>query len=545
MRSPALAIAWEFGRPHRLAFIALTAYLLVVGTLKLLIVGQGHLTLDPPNGLAAAALVPFAVTFFYFLAVFSYGLAGDLSARQSIYPARMLALPVTTAALTGWPMLYGATAMACLWLSTALLARWPWGLEVPWIWPALLAAAFLAWTQVLTWMPYGLPGLRVVVTVLSLAALDAAVILAIHYEASERVLVALLAPQLPLAYLAAHYAVARARRGDVPDWRGRLVWRRHAVGAVTRPSAHFRSAARAQSWFEWRRHGRSLPALVGMLLPFELALLFIPGNDTAAVVFTILLAVLLTPPVMAGFVAATVRKPNPDGRDAYGVTPFIATRPVTSAALVAAMLRVAAWSTLAAWALALGAIALALTLSGTWPPVIEEARRVMAPLGTARANALGLLGFSGLLISTWAMLVQSLYIGLSGREWIIKANGLLTLLIVLVIPPAAEWISENGAAQVALWNTWPWVLAVLAGVKMAAASWVAVRLSSNRLVSDTALVIGAACWVAVVLALYGVLVWFADTPFIPRAILALVAILAIPLARVSAAPLALAWNRHR
>ena len=33
-------------------------------------------------------------------------------------------------------------------------------------------------------------------------------------------MVAILAPQLPLAYLAACFAVARARRGDVPDWRG-------------------------------------------------------------------------------------------------------------------------------------------------------------------------------------------------------------------------------------------------------------------------------------------------------------------------------------
>jgi len=43
----------------------------------------------------------------------------------------------------------------------------------------------------------------------------------------------------------------------------------------------------------------------------------------------------------------------------------------------------------------------------------------------------------------------------------------------------------------------------------------------------------------------GALVGCVDTPIFPRYLLALVAILAIPLARVSAAPLALAWNRHR
>ena len=63
--------------------------------------------------------------------------------------------------------------------------------------------------------------------------------------------------------------------------------------------------------------------------------------------------------------------------------------------------------------------------------------------------------------------------------------------------------------------------------------------------SDRTLVAGAALWSGVVLALYGVFVWLLSTPLFPRYVLALVAILAIPLARLSAAPLALAWNRHR
>jgi hypothetical protein len=80
---------------------------------------------------------------------------------------------------------------------------------------------------------------------------------------------------------------------------------------------------------------------------------------------------------------------------------------------------------------------------------------------------------------------------------------------------------------------------------MSAAAWIATRLDRSRLLGDRALVLGAACWCVAVLALYGVLVWFFSTPFIARSALALIAILAVPLARISAAPLALAWNRHR
>src|SRR5256886_4295692 len=132
----------------------------------------------------------------------------------------MFALPLRTAALVGWPMLYGTAAVAILWLVTALSARWPWGIELPLIWPALLAAVFLAWTQALMWMPYGLPGLRAIVTVPWLATLDAVALLAIHYQVPEPMMVAFLVPQLPLAYVTACSAVGRARRGEVPDWRG-------------------------------------------------------------------------------------------------------------------------------------------------------------------------------------------------------------------------------------------------------------------------------------------------------------------------------------
>ncbi len=546
MRSPALAIAWEFRQRYRWGLIAVASYLLVVATIKLLILEPGQpVNLDDAQSFAIVVVVPLAATFTYFLAVFSFGLAGDLAARQSMYPARMFTLPVTTAALAGWPMLYGTAVMAILWLATRLFAVWPSGIDVPVIWPALLAAALLAWTQALTWMPYGLPGLRVIVAVLWLATVDTVVLLAIHYKVPEPLMVAGLAPLVPLAYLAACFAVARARRGDVPDWRGMFARLGQIAEALPRRRDHLHSPERAQMWFEWRRHGRSLPALVGILLPFELALLFAANNYTPALVFLILLGVLFTPPFMAAFAAATVRKPNPSVSDSYGVTPFIATRPLTSAALIAAKLKMTIWSTLAVWLLVLVAIPLALTLSGTWPVVIEQVSRGIEAVGTPRAIVIVLLGFSGLLASTWKQLVQSLYIGLTGREWVTKSSVFLALSFLAIIGPLAQWIHDNGDVQAALWDALPWILVVLVGLKVSAAAWIATRLYRSRLLSDRTLVTGAACWVVVVLALYGLLVWLFSTPLTPRYLLALVAILEIPLARLSAAPLALAWNRHR
>ena len=544
MRSPAAAIAREFRQRHRWGLIALAVYLLVLATIKLLILGTGQSFDFDDESFALVVVVPVTATFIYLLAVFSFGLAGDLAARQSMYPARMFTLPVTTAALAGWPMLYGTVVMAILWLATRFLAVWPSGFDIPMIWPALLAASLLAWTQALTWMPYPMPGLRVIVTVLWLAMIDAVILLALRYKAHETVMLAILAPHVPFAYLTARFAVARARRGDVPDWRGVFARLGRIADFLPRRRERFPSPGRAQAWFEWRRHGRSLPALVAILLPFELALLFVFSN-TPVIVFEILAGVLVTPPIMAAFVAATVSKSNPHASDSHGLTPFIATRPLTSASLIAAKLKATIWSTLAAWLLVLVAIPLALRLTGTFPLVIGWTHDLIEAVGTPRAIAIVLLGLSALVASTWKQLVRSLYIGMSGRAWVVKASVFVALSVLAIIVPLAHWVLGNRFLMGVLWNAMPWIAAVLVCIKLSVAAWIAMRLRDSGLLSDRTLVIGAACWDVAVFALYGLLVWIAPALLFRSYVLALVAILAVPLARLSAAPLALAWNRHR
>jgi MFS family permease len=86
---------------------------------------------------------------------------------------------------------------------------------------------------------------------------------------------------------------------------------------------------------------------------------------------------------------------------------------------------------------------------------------------------------------------------------------------------------------------------VPAFAKMCGAIWVAVRLYRSRLLPDRTLVIGAVAWCATVIGLAGVLAWWIASQFFPRYLFVLVAILAVPLVRLAAAPLALDWNRHR
>jgi hypothetical protein len=543
VNSPAYAIAWELGRRHRWGFVAIAGYLVVLTSHKVVtVVSGGPILTGSEAHFAILLMVPLSATTMYLLALFSFGFSGDLAARPSIYPTRMFTLPVTSAALAGWPMLYGAVTVAILWAVTRLIAPWPPDVPIPMVWPGLLAVVVLAWTQALTWMPYGLPGFRVIAALLCLSSVNVVVVLALEFEAGEPVMLAILAPQVLLAYLAARFAVARARRGVVPDWRGPFL----QLGRLADPRGgrdRFDSPEQAHAWLEWRQHGRALPVLVGLLLPFELVLLFTAG-DASVLVFVILLGVLLTPPFMAGFAAATVRKANP-GADGYGVTPFLATRPMTSAALITAKLKMAARSTLAAWLLVVVAVPVGLEVTGTGSIAIEWVRNVVERVGVLRAVVLALLISAALLLSTWKQLVQSLYVGLSGREWAVKASVFLSLAALAAVGPLLIWIIEDLSVLVRLLDALPWILVVLAGLKLCAAAWVAVRLYDSRLVSDRTLVVGAGCWLVVVLALHGLLVWLVDTPFVRSYLLLFVAILVTPLARVSAAPLTLAWNRHR
>src|SRR5438034_11334619 len=146
MRSPAAAVGWEFRQQHRWGLIVLIGYLLVVAAIKLVVITRAlPITLDSPESFAFVVMMPLVATFTYFLAVFTFGLDGDLAARQSMYPARLFTLPVPTAALAGWPMLYGAAAAATLCTVTRLIAPWPPSVHVPAVWPGILAVAHLGW----------------------------------------------------------------------------------------------------------------------------------------------------------------------------------------------------------------------------------------------------------------------------------------------------------------------------------------------------------------------------------------------------------------
>ncbi len=543
MRTPAAAIAWELLRRHRRGLMAMLATILILGGIKIAVVTT-QVPLDELDDTTFALLVPvpLAASFLYLLAIFTFGVSGDLAARESMYPPRMLTLPVSSAALAGWPMLYGCVSMALLWLAMRTVGVLPHGLEVPTYWPALFAASLLAWTQALTWMPYPLRGMRIVISIVLLISIDVVVLTALESRARESTMLLLLAPFVPLAYVTASAAVRRARHGDIPDW-GTTRWR---APALTRSAARldFPSAARAQLWFEWRQYGRSLPLLVAIVLPAGLSLLFL-FREAAVIVVEIVVASLLLPPFLAVFVAAAAGKSSANASESYGITPFIATRPIEDRALVVAKWQAALLSTLVAWLIVAVAIPVALLWADATEPILEIARNVDEALGRPRAILLGFLILVSLVGSTWKQLVQGLYIAMSGRDWAVKGIVFATLMLVTAGFFILGWILDTRARMAAAWSAIPWVMAGLVALKLVLAMWVMRRGAARELFTGKRLVFAAIAWDLCVLAVYGMLVLILPEILMRRYVLLLVAMLVVPFVRLAAAPLAVAGNRHR
>ena len=537
MRGAASAFAWQFRRQHRWGLTGVAAAIAGLAAIKFYkLAVHGVVEFDTDVGFAFTLLIPLVAAFFFFLAAFTFGLQGDVAARESMYPRRLLTLPVMSEELVRWPMLYGCLAVALLWALVRVVGPWPDVVNAPVVWPGLLAPSLLAWMQALTWMPYPLRGMRIAVAVIWMTVLDGVMLAALEMRAPEGVMLLLLAPQIPLAYLVARYAVRRARSGDVPHWGAG-----ESSRGLTSARPPFASAERAQLWFEWNQFGRSLPLMVAIVVPLELCLLMF--SETPMIVWEALVLTLVTPPFMAIFVAATVSKSS--ASDTYGLTPFMATRPVGNAELIAAKMRAALLSTLAAWAIVLIAIPVAMWLTGTTYVARDAASRLSGAIGTPRAIVAVLIVLALLISSTWKQLVQGLYIGMSGREWAVKGSMFAALALLVILFPIADAMVRNRVAISILLDSLPAIFMTLIVIKLCASVWITRRIAARGILSARAILKAAAGWDVIVFAFFGLLAWILPSIIFPRYVLLLVAILAIPFVRLAAAPLAVSVSRHR
>jgi hypothetical protein len=548
MLPPSMAFAWILWRQHRWGLLVVMSSLFLAGGLSALV--SAHSSRSVAENLFGSGMWPLMSLLLYPLCVFTYAFdAGDLLARESCFPARLLRLPVPTRTLVAWPMACGAAAVFLLWLGTALFIFQPWlrllQAEMPLWWPSMMAVAILAWTQALLWAPFGLPGFRVFLVFVLILSMIGSSIAGVKFGVSEGSLAALYAGLAAIAWTMSYAGVRHARRGDVPNWDG-ILWPLRQI-ARWRPQRRqsFASDARAQVWFEWRLTGKTLPIMTGLMLPLSLLLLFLDKIEVGMTAQS-LLCTLAVPVLLAGTAGWLGSRHNRWVKERSGMMPFIATLPMTSADMVGAILKAAARTTLAAFALVAVAWPLAAMLTGNLPEVADWWRLGLREHSLSQIVAGTVAIAILLLVWTWKRKLDCLYVGLIGSKWIEAsvALGSIPGAYFLCIFVATIYVQPAAHYETTL-TLWPWFVGALLLCRLGTTAWALRQVLCHGLMRPRT----AACWVAgwVLLAslLFGLLAWAIPAELVPVYLLACGVAFVMPMARLAASPLALAWNRHR
>jgi len=546
MHSPALAISKEFWKRHRWALSA-------VGTLVL---GFAIVCAMWPPSRTDAMLysIWFAMGLCYVIGVFSYGFESPLESAESGFPARFYILPVRTSLLVGSPMVQGMIVSVGLWVCWEHFVLRPGGVTTPSWWPVMLAA-IVATAQAILWFPFGLPWLRLLVGCVILFGLFRAPVI---YDAlipslgaspewlanpnhQNSALMVLAAIMIPLAFLVARVGVSWARRGDSPN----LQWLRHRVRRPSdswRTSPPFTSAMQAQMWYEWRLRGRGYMLSVIAILVLVICIgLFLTNRDSR---YDFGLIFLMIPPLIAGLGGAQMGSPGESIRST-AMTTFAATRPLDEVALVSAKLRAITWTAAITWAIVLAITTIWTAATGGFERLELLWEGAVRKNGSAHATGFCVLLAVGLVLGTWRALVANLWVGLSGRIWLVPVLGVLISSVTFQF--LFEWMRSNGDEilrdQLLVWLQR--IVGAAVVLKFFLTAWALHVLHRRGQLGTGATLTFVGIWILVAVALFSVFWWLVPSTLVSLQNLALGIVLLLPLGRLSVAPLALAWNRHR
>jgi hypothetical protein len=253
---------------------------------------------------------------------------------------------------------------------------------------------------------------------------------------------------------------------------------------------------------------------------------------------------LFVPALIASLWGSQMGSPGESLRSSALAT-FAATRPLSDADLVRAKVRAATRAAATAWAVVvgLGLVWLALHDNGYermesfWDGAVEK-------YGRDRALGHAVLWLVALTFLTRRGLTANLWVGLSGRTWLVPTHTVLVTLFGLQWLLQWPLIESDAALRERFWAVLPWVAGVAVVLKFSVGAWALRAGVRRRLLEPGDALRSVALWAAAAGTLFALLVRFGSHLGSWPA-LAVAAVLLVPLARPSAAPLALAWNRHR
>jgi hypothetical protein len=150
-----------------------------------------------------------------------------------------------------------------------------------------------------------------------------------------------------------------------------------------------------------------------------------------------------------------------------------------------------------------------------------------------------------LVVGTWAISVENLFIGLTGRSWVGVAFSVALGVVPLGFMLLAVWISAYPEYRAMLRQSVPYVVWTLVAAKFGLAAWTLPVLRRRRLLGRIEITRFLSAWLIAVVVLCGIGCWLIPHSLAPWHQVVPCAVLLVPLVRMALGPLALAWNRHR
>ncbi|MFO0843313.1 MAG: hypothetical protein U0797_13100 [Gemmataceae bacterium] len=495
--------------------------------------------------LGAILAAPTAVIAFLPFLGQSEGSGGDVRSTASAFPRRLFTLPVSSFTLATVPFVAPMLWLAALGLAVVYGLLQPCGVNVPVVVSFLAILTGIGWIHALSWSPFPVRWMRFALLVVVMCGLFTVPVILAESAMPHGPLSALLGGLLALSYPVAVAGVSRGRRGVGVSEPARLDVAEGSATAVD--ATPFPSPFRAQLWLELRWLGwlafgllafnvfvilpsvhmaefatRTKPFLLDAMLE-----LGVPGARLGPAWFGLSLMLLI--PIAFAFVGAEV---SPHLAAKTGTIPlFFAARAVDEPTVVLAKM--------AGKAVIIGVVwAVVVFVSLAWAAVGGHLGDMMTRLGEyagAPGPAVAVAGVVLAALANWLFMIGGVWVGLSGRPWVFVVVMVVTMASMVVAAVVAKgWRPE--------W--WPWLVALVAvalASKVITTAWVCRRLLAWRFATAGQLAALVAAWLVIVTPLAIV----AGQVFPGGWLMSLAVVQLMPLAQTLAAPLALAWNRHR
>jgi hypothetical protein len=306
--------------------------------------------------------------------------------------------------------------------------------------------------------------------------------------------------------------------------------------------APFASPAAAQRWLEWRRHAFVFPLMLALLMGMQLLLFAFESGGPPAIL--ILVPMLGYPLLVALAVGSSLGNTDPEmrRRERWSMAAFQAARPISSAELLGIKLRVAAGCTLLLWVMVAVVLGLVLPFSRGLPRMVEGLGWLQQTYGM---KPLVLLAVTPLLLVpfTWKVITNQFWFAMTGRVWVVYAVAVGLPFGLTGLALAGVWIGFHPELHAPFLAALPWMLGVLAAVKVLLAIFLLRNVQRRELLRRETVQRLWLGWPIVAAVLAGVGALLAPEGY--EATLALALVLQMPGARLALALLALDSNRHR